>query len=79
MDSLLINGGLPLWGTVRVGGAKNAALPCMAAALLTDEPVALSNVPRLADVRTIARLLQHLGVAVEGLKEKRFGLQWVAE
>ena len=75
MDSLLINGGLPLRGTVRVGGAKNAALPCMAAALLTDEPVALSNVPRLADVRTIARLLQHLGVAVEGLRTESLTLR----
>jgi UDP-N-acetylglucosamine 1-carboxyvinyltransferase len=75
VDSLLINGGLPLRGTVRVGGAKNAALPCMAAALLTDEPVALSNVPRLADVRTIARLLQHLGVEVEGLRTESLTLR----
>jgi UDP-N-acetylglucosamine 1-carboxyvinyltransferase len=50
-----------------VSGAKNAALPVMAAALLTDEPLVLQNVPRLVDVRTMARLLGHIGVAVEGL------------
>ena len=75
MDSLVIGGGVPLRGTVRVGGAKNAALPCMAAALLADGPVALENVPRLADVRTIARLLQHLGVEVEGLQTDRLTLR----
>ncbi len=75
MDSLAIGGGVPLRGTVRVSGAKNAALPCMAAALLTDEPVALANVPRLADVRTIARLLRHLGVDVDGLGAERLTLQ----
>ena len=75
MDSLVITGGIPLRGTVRVGGAKNAALPCMAAALLTEEPVALENVPNLADVRTIARLMQHLGVAVDGLRTDRITLR----
>ncbi len=66
MDSLLIRGGIPLRGIVRVGGAKNAALPCMAAALLSEAPVILDNVPQLADIRTIARLLRYLGVEVEG-------------
>jgi UDP-N-acetylglucosamine 1-carboxyvinyltransferase len=75
VDSLVINGGVSLRGTVRVSGAKNAALPCMAAALLTDEPVVLSNVPRLVDVRTIARLLQHLGVEVEGLRTESLTLR----
>ncbi len=75
MDSLVINGGVPLRGGVRVSGAKNAALPCMAAALLTEEPVALANVPRLADVRTIARLLRHLGAEVDGLGTDRVTLR----
>jgi UDP-N-acetylglucosamine 1-carboxyvinyltransferase len=64
MDKLLITGGLPLEGEVRVSGAKNAALPIMCAALLTDRPLELSNVPRLADVTTAARLLAQMGVAV---------------
>ena len=52
-------------GQVRVGGAKNAALPELVAALLTDEPVVLSNVPAVRDVATIMRLLEHLGVEVQ--------------
>ncbi len=67
MDQLVIKGGRPLRGSVRVSGAKNAALPLMAAALLTEEPVTLANVPRLVDIRTMARLLTHMGVSVEGL------------
>lgn len=66
MDQLVIKGGRPLRGRVQVSGAKNAALPLMAAALLTPEPLRLSNVPRLMDVRTMARLLRHMGVSVEG-------------
>jgi len=61
---LCIQGGRPLAGTLSVSGAKNAALPMMAAALLADEPVELLGVPRLADVRTMARLLRRLGVQV---------------
>ena len=66
MDQLVIRGGKPLTGEVRVSGAKNAALPLMAAALLTDEPLQLGNVPRLVDVRTTARLLRHMGAEVSG-------------
>ena len=65
MDQLLIHGGRPLSGTVTISGAKNAALPEMCAALLTSEPVQLTNVPRLHDVRTMRRLLEHMGVLVE--------------
>ena len=65
MDQLLIHGGRPLSGTVTISGAKNAALPEMCAALLTREPVQLTNVPRLHDVRTMRRLLEHMGVATE--------------
>jgi UDP-N-acetylglucosamine 1-carboxyvinyltransferase len=62
VDKLLITGGRPLAGEVRVSGAKNAALPIMCAALLTDKPLVLDNVPRLMDVRTMAKLLALMGV-----------------
>ncbi len=63
MDKLLIEGGRRLVGEVRVSGAKNAALPILCAALLTDEPLVLTNVPRLRDVRTMQTLLAQMGVA----------------
>jgi UDP-N-acetylglucosamine 1-carboxyvinyltransferase len=66
VDQLVIRGGKALSGEVRVSGAKNAALPLMAAALLSEEPVQLLNAPRLVDVRTIARLLRFMGVEVQG-------------
>src|ERR1043166_7721290 len=65
MDKLRISGGGPLDGEVTVSGAKNAALPIMCAALLTPKPLALSNVPRLMDVSTMAKLMGRMGVAVE--------------
>ncbi|MBV9756289.1 MAG: UDP-N-acetylglucosamine 1-carboxyvinyltransferase [Alphaproteobacteria bacterium] len=65
MDRILIRGGRPLSGEIPVGGAKNAALPLMAAGLLTDERLVLTNVPRLADIRTMADLLAQHGIAVE--------------
>ncbi len=61
MDKLLIRGGNPLHGEVTVSGAKNAALPILCAALLTDEPVVLHNVPHLKDVNTTLRLLSGMG------------------
>ncbi|MGB8432742.1 MAG: UDP-N-acetylglucosamine 1-carboxyvinyltransferase [Burkholderiales bacterium] len=64
MDRLLIQGGVPLAGEVRVSGAKNAALPLMCAALLTDQPLRLSNVPHLRDVTTMLSLLTRMGVEV---------------
>src|SRR5450432_230633 len=64
MDKLRIRGGRRLAGEVAISGAKNAALPELCAALLTAEPVLLSNVPRLHDVTTMLRLLRTLGVAV---------------
>jgi UDP-N-acetylglucosamine 1-carboxyvinyltransferase len=63
MDKLLIEGGRPLAGEVRVSGAKNAALPILCAALLAPEPLVLTNVPRLNDVRTMLTLLAQMGVA----------------
>jgi len=65
MDKLLIEGGRPLAGEVRVSGAKNAALPILCAALLTPEPLVLTNVPRLKDVRTMQTLLAQMGVALD--------------
>ena len=65
MDKLVIRGGTPLLGNIRVSGAKNAALPCMAAALLTDEPVILENIPQVRDIETTRRLLAAMGAEVE--------------
>src|SRR6202049_3489013 len=65
MDKLVIRGGEPLLGTVRISGAKNAALPCMAAALLTDEPVILENIPQVRDIQTTRNLLAAMGAEVE--------------
>ena len=64
MDKLLIEGGVPLSGEVSISGAKNAALPLLCAALLTEEPLRLSNVPHLNDVSTMLRLLAQMGVDV---------------
>lgn len=61
MDSFVIEGGRPLEGSIRVNGSKNASLPLLAAALLTDRPVTLRDVPDLADIRNMLRLLGELG------------------
>ena len=65
MDSIRIVGGRPLHGEIPIGGAKNAALPLMAAGLLTEERLVLTRVPRLADIETMAQLLDQHGIAVE--------------
>ena len=72
MDKLVIQGGVPLSGEVRVSGAKNAALPLMCAALLTTDELTLSNVPHLRDVSTMVRLLSQMGV--EASLDDRLGL-----
>jgi len=72
MDKLIIQGGAPLRGEIRVSGAKNSALPLMCAALLTREQLALSNVPHLRDVTTMLRLLAQMGVEVS--LDDRLGL-----
>ncbi|MET0217634.1 MAG: UDP-N-acetylglucosamine 1-carboxyvinyltransferase, partial [Burkholderiales bacterium] len=64
MDKLVIEGGVALQGETRISGAKNAALPIMCAALLSREPLMLTNVPRLNDVGTMLKLLQQMGVDV---------------
>ncbi len=65
MDSLLIRGGRPLRGEIAAAGAKNAALPLLCAALLTDRPLTLTNVPHLNDISTMLKLLRQMGVKVE--------------
>ena len=65
MDCLVIKGGTPLRGEVKISGAKNAALPLMAATLLTDEECVLRNLPNLSDVRFMTRILKSLGASVE--------------
>ncbi len=73
MDKLLIRGGVPLSGEVRISGAKNAALPIMCAALLSAAPLRLSNVPQLRDVTTLLTLLGGMGVAVS--LDEKLGLE----
>ena len=65
MDRIVIRGGKPLSGEIAIRGAKNAALPLMAAGMLTDERLVLSNVPKLADIETMASLLSQHGIAVD--------------
>jgi len=65
MDKFVIRGGNPLLGTVRVSGAKNAALPAMAAALLTEDTVVLENIPQVRDIETTRKLLAAMGADVE--------------
>src|SRR5437660_7269300 len=67
MSTLLIEGGHPLSGTVEVEGNKNAALPLLAACLLTTEECVLTNVPRITDVEVMTRLLLDLGTEVDGI------------
>ena len=75
MDRIIIKGGRKLSGRIPISGAKNAALTLMPCALLTDEPLTLRNLPRLADVDSFGHLLNHLGVSttVEGARAGDFG------
>ena len=75
MSSFLIEGGQPLRGEVIPSGNKNAALPLLAACLLTDEPVVLHNLPDIGDVRTMRRLLESLGVGIETLDVHTWRIQ----
>ncbi len=65
MDKFVITGGTPLHGEIPTSGSKNAALPALAAALLTDEPVVLHRIPRVRDIRTMQRLLVDIGAQTE--------------
>src|ERR1035437_10135768 len=64
MDKFVIRGGNPLVGTIRVSGAKNSALACMAAAILTEDEVTLENIPQVRDIETERRLLAAMGAEV---------------
>jgi UDP-N-acetylglucosamine 1-carboxyvinyltransferase len=65
MDKFVIRGGNPLLGTIRVSGAKNSALPCMAAAILTEDEVILENIPQVRDIETERKLLESMGAQVQ--------------
>ena len=65
MDKFVIRGGNPLLGTIKVSGAKNSALPCMAAAILTEDEVVLENIPQVRDIETERKLLESMGAQVE--------------
>src|ERR1051325_518794 len=75
MDKIIIRGGKTLSGTIPISGAQNAALTLMPCALLTDEPLTLRNLPRLADVDSFGHLLNELGAstAIEGTRPNDFG------
>jgi len=64
MDSIAIQGGAQLFGEIPVSGAKNSAIKLMAASILTDQPLLLTNMPRLADTRFLGQLLRHFGIEV---------------
>jgi UDP-N-acetylglucosamine 1-carboxyvinyltransferase len=72
MSEYLIDGGVPLDGTVKASGNKNAALPCIAAALLTDEPVILRNIPEIEDVHVMLEIYTALGGLVESLEANTY-------
>src|SRR6266481_4787243 len=69
MDRFLVTGGMPLEGIIRVSGAKNSALPCMAAAILTEDEIILENIPQVRDIDTERKLLASMGADVELLSE----------
>ena len=77
MDKLFIEGGAPLSGEIGVSGAKNAALPILTAALLTEEPLTVTNVPHLHDVTTMLNLLAQMGVAVS--MDDKLGVELTAK
>jgi UDP-N-acetylglucosamine 1-carboxyvinyltransferase len=77
MDRIHIKGGAPLRGQIAIGGAKNAALPILAASLLTDEPVTLRNVPALGDIASMLRLLETLGTTAEDVGAEQPALRLV--
>ena len=75
MDKFIINGGIPLSGEVTPGGNKNAALPLLAACLLTEEPVILHNVPDIQDVKIMGELIKSLGVEITKLAPTTWQIQ----
>ena len=72
MHEYLIEGGYPIQGTIRASGNKNAALPCIAAALLTDEPVILRNIPDIEDVQVMLEVYESLGGTVQSIAANEY-------
>ena len=66
MDKIVIEGGKPLYGNVQISGAKNAALPVMVSALLTEGTNTFHNIPDLVDIKTIKKLLKNMGAQIDG-------------
>ncbi|PKN04020.1 MAG: UDP-N-acetylglucosamine 1-carboxyvinyltransferase, partial [Deltaproteobacteria bacterium HGW-Deltaproteobacteria-9] len=66
MDKIVVRGGKPLHGDVTISGAKNAALPVLTSALLTEKTCTFSNIPDLVDIKTTYKLLRNMGVEIEG-------------
>src|SRR5947207_14263485 len=75
MERFVVEGGRRLEGTIRPGGNKNAALPILAACLLTDEPVTLHNLPDIQDVRVMLEILEGLGATVDRLERNVVRIQ----
>src|SRR3954451_14450026 len=71
MEKLVIEGGVPLSRTTQAAGNKNAPLPLLAASLLTEERVEITNIPRIRDTEAMLALMAHLGVSVGWLEEKK--------
>ena len=71
MDSIVVKGGKPLNGQIQIAGAKNTSLKLIAASILTEDPVTLTNVPKLADIRTISDVMTSLGVEIAQLEGGR--------
>ena len=71
MEKFVIEGGVPLSGTITAAGNKNGALPIIAACLLTNDEVILRNVPRISDVEAMTMLLEHLGARVQWIGDQK--------
>jgi UDP-N-acetylglucosamine 1-carboxyvinyltransferase len=75
MHKYIINGSYPIKGKIKANGNKNAALPCITATLLSDEPITLHNVPNIEDVQVLFSILEDLGSTVERLGENSYKVQ----
>src|SRR5512147_2244542 len=75
MYKYIVEGSFPIKGKIRPSGNKNAALPCLVATLLTDEPVVLKNIPEIEDVDVILNILKELGSTVKRLSRNEYSIQ----
>ena len=75
MHKYLVEGGFPIKGKIKANGNKNAALPCIAATLLTDEEVTLKNIPEIEDVHVMLEVLKYLGCSVKKLKDHEYKIK----